>query len=250
MRENGDGHRQPNEAAKVRNRKRMILLFSSGVIVLFIAAIFFMGYSAMQKNRAALHKKMETHRVSQTTAINYSNQPFIGSTDVPVRLAIFTDYRCPYCKTFDLKILPAVIQKYVNANKASIYFFNDVILGPLSNLAANAAEEVYEQNPKAFFDFNQALFKAQEGESKPWLTKKLLMDIAEKEVPSLDSKAFQNALNINSRQRAVDNDNQIAEELGVSGTPTVLIDGKPSEDALDLHKLERDIDKALKQKDH
>ncbi|MFT8390692.1 MAG: thioredoxin domain-containing protein [Sporolactobacillus sp.] len=232
-----------------KKRQRFVVVVSSVTVILLIAAIFFMIYTVQQKEDAKRAiKKQATHRVTETTSINYDNQPFIGSTNVPVRLAVFTDYSCPYCRQFDLQILPALNKEYVQNNKVSIYFYNYVILGSGSNLAANAAEIVYQQNPKAFFAFNQALFKAQRSENSDWITPKLLLQLVKQTVPSVDSKAFQQALAEKSRQQAVDNDNAIAEELGVTGTPTVLINGKLSANALNLNKLRAQINLALKKK--
>lgn len=241
-----DHHNSPNDnETKGISIKRRIVVFSSVVVILLIAAIFYMIFSDQQKNQARPHKKTVTHRVVQASPMDYNGHPFIGSTNVPVRIAVFSDYRCPYCKLFDQKILPQLDKEYVKTNKVSIYFYNYTILGPGSTLAANASEEVYQQNPKAFFNFHQALFSAQGSETKQWVTKQLLITIAKKTVPSLDMKAFQNALNTKARQQKVDSDNQLAESLGVSGTPTILINGKINDNALDIGKLRQAIDRDL-----
>ncbi|CAM3111591.1 DsbA family protein [Sporolactobacillus spathodeae] len=241
-----DKKEQATEEQIEKRRKRSIVLFSSIVVLLLIAAIFFMIFSVQQKEQVKPIKKQETHRVAQTAPIDYDDQPFIGSTNVPVRLAVFSDYRCPYCKRFDQQILPVLNKEYVQTNKVSVYFYNYVVLGPGSNLAANAAEIVYQQNPKAFFTFNQALFQAQGSEQKQWVTEKLLIQLAKKTVPSIDIKAFQEALHQKSRQQAVDNDNAIAEQLGVTGTPTIMINGKISKNALNLKQLRVEINQAIK----
>ncbi|MFX3619460.1 MAG: DsbA family protein [Sporolactobacillus sp.] len=242
---NDQDHSSKGNETKEVSMKRRIVVFSSVVVILLIAAIFYMIFSDQQKNQVRPHKKTVTHKVVQASPMDYNGHPFIGSTNVPVRIAVFSDYRCPYCKLFDQQILPQIEKEYVKSDKVSIYFYNYTILGPGSTLAANASAEVYQQNPKAFFAFHQALFNAQGSEKKQWVTKKLLTNIAKKTVPSLDMKAFQNALDTKSRQQDVDNDNQLAESLGVQGTPTILINGKINDNALELGKLKQAINQAL-----
>ncbi|TGA97864.1 DsbA family protein [Sporolactobacillus shoreae] len=231
------------ETSKSRGR---IVIFSSAIIILLIAAIAVMIFRDQQKNEAVPVKKPATHRTEQVTQINYDGQPFIGSTNAPVKIAEFADYRCPYCKAFEENIMPQLERDYIKTNKANFYFINYTILGPGSVLAANASEEVFHQNPKGFWAFHQALYKAQGSEQKEWVTKTLLTDIARKTVPSLDVKAFQNSLDTESHKQAIESDNEMAESLDVPGTPAVFVNGKYIEGSQDYSVLKQAIDQALK----
>ncbi|MCO7127399.1 DsbA family protein [Sporolactobacillus shoreicorticis] len=226
-------------------KKGRIVIFSSIIVIVLVAAIAIMVYSNLN-HKETKPKKQPTHRTEQTTRIDYQGQPFIGSSKAPVKVAVFSDYRCPYCKQFEETVVPKLEKEYINTGKISLYFFNDTVLGPGSVLAANASEEVYHQNPKAFWAFHKAVFAAQKDEKEQWVTKKLLTDIAKKTVPSIDLKAFENALNTKSRQDDVNKDESIAESVGVPGTPAIFVGDKMLEDGLNYDLLKQSINSALK----
>lgn len=236
---------QEKQDKALSKRRRRIVVFSSAIVVLLIAAVSVMIFRDQLADRPKVQKETATHRTEHVTEINVDGQPYIGRTDAPVKIVEFADYRCPYCKMFEENIFPKLEKEYINTNKASFYFINYTILGPGSVLAANASEEIYHQNPKGFWSFHQALYQAQGDENKEWVTKKLLTDIATRTVPSLDTKAFQSALDHRSRQSAVDDDNQIAEALDVPGTPAVFVNGRLIEGTQDYTTLKRAIDQAL-----
>ncbi|MCQ2011024.1 MAG: thioredoxin domain-containing protein [Sporolactobacillus sp.] len=225
-------------------KKGRIVIFSSIVVIVLIAAIAVMIFSNLS-HKEAKPKKQPTHRTEQTTRIDYQGQPFIGSSNAPVKVTVFSDYRCPYCKQFEETVVPKLEKEYIKTGKISLYFINYTVLGSGSVLAANASEEVYHQNPKAFWAFHKAVFDAQKSEKEQWVTKKLLTDIAKKTVPSIDLKAFQNALDTKSRQDDVDKDEAIAESLGVPGTPAIFVGDKMLEDGLNYDLLKQSIDSAL-----
>lgn len=231
-----------------RKRQRRIVVFSSTIVIVLIAAIIVMIFRDQLAGREKPQKKQATHRTEQVTRINYEGQPFIGSTNAPVKIVEFADYRCPYCKMFEENVVPQLEKDYVQTNKASLYYINYTILGPGSVLAANAAEEVFHQNPKAFWAFHVALFKAQGDEKTEWVTKNLLTSIAKQTVPSIDLKAFQNVLNTESHKTEISSDNQMAEELGVPGTPAIFVNGKMINGAQDYAVLKQAIDQALNKK--
>jgi Protein-disulfide isomerase len=230
-----------------RDRGRMVI-FSSIIIVLLIAAIAVMVFRDQQRNAVKPVNHQATHRTVQadTTKINYSIQPTLGSTNAPVKIAEFADYRCPYCKSFEETVVPQIQKDYINTNKASFSFINYTVLGSGSLLAAEASEEVYHQNPRGFWAFHKALYQEQGNENDEWVTEKLLTDTARKTVPSLDVKAFQNALSTQSHKQAITADNSLAEDLGVPGTPSVFVNGKYIKNGQDYTALKQAIDQALR----
>ncbi|RYL94393.1 DsbA family protein [Sporolactobacillus sp. THM7-4] len=238
-----------NNQERMRKQRRIVVVSSLLVLVL-IASIFVMIFKDQMANGTKPEKKQATHRTEQKVAINYQGQPFTGSSNAPVRIVEFADYRCPYCKLFEESVVPRLQKDYIQTNKASFYYMNYTILGPGSVLAANASEEVYHQNPKAFWSFHTALFNAQGDEKKEWVTKALLTRIAQKTVPSLDIKAFENALDTESHKNQINSDNQMAEDLGVQGTPTVFVNGKMIKNGLDYDVLRDAINQALKKQNH
>ncbi|WP_353948526.1 DsbA family protein [Sporolactobacillus sp. Y61] len=231
-------------------RRRRIVLFSLVVVVVLVAAITIMIYKYLESSQPQAKKEPPAYRTEQTVQINYKGQPLIGSTNAPVKIVEFADYRCPYCKVFEQDVVSQLKKEYIDTNKASFYFINYTILGPGSVLAASAAEEVYHQNPQGFWVFHKALYEAQgdENADKDWVTKDLLTRIAKKTVPSLDVRAFQSALDNQTHKKEIAEDNQLAEDLGVPGTPAVFVNGHYVEGSQDYLILKQAVDHALKEK--
>jgi protein-disulfide isomerase len=242
-----DNGRRPSNESKDPKKGR-IVIFSSIIVIVLIGAIVMMILSNQNRNEAKPKKKQPTHRTEQVARIDYQDQPFIGSSNAPIKVVEFSDYRCPYCKEFEETVFPKINKDYVKTGKISFYYINYTILGSGSVLAANASEEVYHQNPKAFWAFHKAIFDAQKSEKEQWVTKKLLIDIAKKTVPSIDLKALESALDNKSRQSEVDKDTAIAESLGVQGTPMIFVNDQVIDGGQDYQVLKQAIDNALASK--
>lgn len=241
-------HQSQAERDRKKAKQRQIVVISTVLVVVLIAAIVAIVFKNQQAGRQEAAHKPATHKTEKAVHIQYDGHPVTGRSNAPVKIAEFADYRCPYCKQFEEKIVPKLKKDYIEPGKASFYFMNDTILGQGSVLAANAADEIYHQNPKAFWNFHQELYKEQGDENKQWVTKSLLTTIAQKTVPSLDVKAFQSSLDTLSHKNDVEKDNDMADALGVKGTPTVFVNGKMIDNPFDYGKLTQAIDQALKGK--
>jgi protein-disulfide isomerase len=228
---------------KMKNRSRIVAV-STLVIVALVAATVLMIFMNRQDAADDSESKQTPYRTDTSYTIDYDGQPLEGSSNAPVKVVEFADYQCPYCKQFENEVVPQLRQEFIQSDKVSFYFINYTILGEGSTLAANAAEEVFHQNPRAYWDFHKALFDAQ-GEVEKWVSVEKLLDIARRSVPSIDTKALQNAIETQSHRQEISEDNQMAENLDVPGTPTIFVNGKQVEGALDYDTLKAAIEQEL-----
>lgn len=80
----------------------------------------------------------------------------VGKPSAPVEVVLIEDFRCTNCLKFSRTIMPKIQSEYIK--KGTVKF----VLVPVSFLAgsqavANAALEVYKQNPERFFAFFEAI---------------------------------------------------------------------------------------------
>jgi protein-disulfide isomerase len=88
--------------------------------------------------------------------------PSIGKSSAPIEVVLIEDFQCKNCRAFSKNIIPKIQEKYIKSGKVRF------TLVPVSFLAgsqviANAALEVHQQNPAKFFVFLKSLLQ-HEGE--------------------------------------------------------------------------------------
>jgi protein-disulfide isomerase len=178
-------------------------------------------------------------------AIQYDHQPALGAKDAPVKVAEFGDYRCMYCRQFELDVFPKLKKDFIDTGKVRFYFMNYTILGTGSVLAADASEYIYAKHPEKFWDFHRLVYENQGPETEEWVTTDLLVKLAKQAVPDLDVNGFKWALDQGTYKDAIKKDIEMGKAAGVQGTPTVYINGKMASDPLDYNQLKEDIQNAL-----
>ncbi|QKQ98327.1 thioredoxin domain-containing protein [Candidatus Nanohaloarchaea archaeon] len=168
---------------------------------------------------------------TQQKGFNLENQPMMGNESAPVTIVEFGDYRCPVCNQFDQQVFPAVKNNFIDTGKAKFYFINYAFLdqympGDTSQTAAVAAECVYRQNETEFWEFHHAVYDNQKSESKDWATEDFMMQIARESTEGLDYGQLEQCLSNRETADAVNSDRRIGRVNGVSGTPTIFVNGE------------------------
>ncbi|MDR7079156.1 protein-disulfide isomerase [Neobacillus niacini] len=184
--------------------------------------------------------------------IDYANQPFLGEESAPVSIVEFGDYKCPNCKNFADNVVPLVVKEFVDTGKAKFYYFHYPFINVDSERTAKFSEAVYHElgNDK-FWEFHELIYDKQPEDTRyekvdvfteDFLTE-TLEEIANKEevnkvVAYFDTKAPEDAWK---------SDEALGGKLGVSGTPTVFVNGKrfDGQTMEDLNKL---VEEAAKEK--
>lgn len=90
--------------------------------------------------------------------------PSFGKSSAPIEVVLVEDFQCKTCREFSQKMIPKLQEEYIRSGKVRF------TLVPVSFLAgsqkmANAALEVYHQNPSQFFPYLKDLL-SHEGEIK------------------------------------------------------------------------------------
>jgi protein-disulfide isomerase len=192
---------------------------------------------------------------SQTTGINTaqdsdkpvnvatrSNAPFIGNKNAKVTLVEFSDFQCPFSKSYFQNTLSQIKKKYVDTGKVKIVFRNLVL--PFHQNAQKAAEAGECANKQGkFWEYHDILFTKGQSDGTGLDTTSLKKYAVEL---SLDTQKFNQCLDNGEAADAVKKDMADAQSAGASGTPTFYINGEQIVGALPFSTFEQTIDKALK----
>ena len=121
-------------------------------------------------------------------------------------------------------------------------YFNFAFLGDESQWAAEAAECAGDQN--AFWEFHDYLFSHQNGENQGAFSKDNLKGFAAD--MGLDTTAFNTCLDSGKYTQFVQDQTNIARQLGVQSTPTFAVNGQPVVGAQSFDTFKTTIDATSK----
>ena len=144
-----------------------------------------------------------------------------GDASAPITIMEFADYSCPACGQFALVTKPQVLKQYIETGKAKFVYhdFPLTSIHPHSFLAARAARCAGDQDK--FWDYQDLLFRHQ----AEWATKNSvdgdLRTFAEQ--AGLNVNDFESCLNSDAHADVVSANLRLAEELGINGTPTIMV---------------------------
>lgn len=202
------------------NSSTKFVFWVIAIIVAIVLGFIFFGNDTKQVDEA---KTMET--------IDYSNQPFLGDESAPVSIIEFVDYKCPNCMEFAKNTVPIIQKELVDTGKAKFYVMNNSFINVDSIRSAKFAESVYQElGNDMFWKFHDLLFEKQPEDPKDEKVDVFTEDfLAEtlKEVAS-DKEVDMVVKNFSAKKSedAWDKDMAYVEKLGVTGTPTMTVNGK------------------------
>jgi protein-disulfide isomerase len=144
----------------------------------------------------------------------------------PVKVVLYIDFICPVCKNFEAQY-NETLTKLRDEGKITVEyrplgFLDSRSTTNYSSRAANAAACVVNESPEKYSDFVNALFDKQPAEGSAGLSdddlKKMATEVGAKNIDScIDQKTYRPWVKYTTQEAAA---------IGVSGTPTVIVDGK------------------------
>lgn len=149
--------------------------------------------------------------------IDISGHPIKGPANAAVTIAVYSDYLCPACRRLE----PAIKQVMVKYPQNVKHVHMLLTYHDFSQKAVFAAYAAWDQGK--FWEFHDRLF-----ENQQVLNSAKVTAIA-KEL-KLDLKRFNKKMKDPAIQKLIDRDMADVERLGITGTPTVYVNGKLLED--------------------
>jgi protein-disulfide isomerase len=216
------------EAARRQAQRLRVFAWVGGLVVLaLVAAIVVVVVRAV----GGEDEPKPTGRVVVPANVDPPGSIPVGDDGAPVTVAVYYDYMCPACGAFEAAN-GSELERLVEAGDARVELRPISFLDEQSNgteystRTANAVATVADGAPERVWSLHAALYDAQPEEGTSGLSDEQIADIAtDAGVPAdvvdrFDDRTF---------EPWVASVTDAAFESGVTGTPTVHIDGEPFE---------------------
>lgn len=180
------------------------------------------------KRKAAEESAAKTAIAQQAQEIYRSEADLVaGNPDGSVTMAEFFDYNCPYCK----RVMPDVLKLIDTDKDLRVVLKEWPILGEDSIYGAKAALASRRQGK--YWEFHKALMAERR------VNEASVTEVAER--IGLDVEQLKADMNAPEVQEVIDRNMQLAEALGLRGTPAFLIGEQLLPGALPYRVLEQAI---------
>lgn len=154
--------------------------------------------------------------------INVKDRPFRGPKDAKVTIVEYSDYQCPFCTKGYTTIETQVLKEY--GDKVKFYFKNYPLpFHPWAEPAAIAAECALQQKPDAYWKMYHSFFEKQKDVNPQNVKDKSWEFIADQ---GIDKAKWDACYDGKATQALVKADMAEGQSLGVTGTPSFVINGR------------------------
>ncbi len=182
-----------------------------------------------------------TPEATSEPLVPLDDDPVLGSPDAPVTIIEYSEYLCPYCRTFALETLPRIEEEYIDTGLVKLVFRDFPVHGQPAVAMAMVAECAADQGK--FWEMQMFLWERTEqwSESEDLLT--TLQGYADE--LGMDTEEFTSCLTEGTTVDRIMEDYNIGMQDGVSGTPAFFVNGTPIRGALPFEEFQKVIEEKL-----
>jgi len=182
--------------------------------------------------------------------IDLTGRPSRGAKTAKVVVINYDDFECPFCSRMHQTLFPEILKEY---GDRVIFFYKDYPLAeihPWAIHAANDANCLAGLNADAYWDFADDLH-ANKREVDGAATPGARLDLIDRFALLQGQRHNADIVKLQACIRA-QNDSEVkasmkeAEDLGVSATPTLFINGQKIDGAVPISEIRAALDNALK----
>lgn len=160
------------------------------------------------------------------TVIPLADGNAVGDPESPIRIEVYEDFKCPACRNYTQNIEPQIIEEFASTGEIYYIIYNYPFLDDQntvkdSDRAAYASQCAVEQD--RFWDYHNLLYTNFNSQPNEFSDKRLL---AFAESLGLDMEAFTDCLDSAEVKSTIREQTAKGEQMGVTGTPTIFINGK------------------------
>ena len=204
--------------------------------VLAAAVVFLLGYvlATQDKPQAQPVPPQQESPLDKLARRDPGDPHAKGRPDAPVVLINYSDFRCPFCAKFGRDIEPELLRRF--GDDLRVEWRDFPIFGEESLNAAKAAHAAGAQG--RFWEFHDAAFAQAPPSGHPPMPPERLVELA-RQAGVADIERFKADMNDPAAFAAIQADAMEGSELGVSSTPTFVINGEP---VLGAQPLEHFVD--------
>ncbi len=169
--------------------------------------------------------------------------PYLGPSDAPVTITVFSDLQCSSCDDYQLHTVDPLIEQYARSREARLEFRHISLQEAETTEAAYAATAAGEQDRQ--WQYIDLLFRNQDEAPANIVSDEFLEDIGNA-IPDFDLDAWKQARDSSEVADRVETDAALAAELGlrVEG-PSVMVSGPGGTEVLQDSPSKEQIDAAV-----
>jgi protein-disulfide isomerase len=221
--------RRAREIAAQESRRRRRVLTGGGLVILGLVAAIVVSLAMAAGKSDAPSTAASAKAMVIPTSASANGSLTVGKADAPVRLEVYLDYLCPYCGRFERanggEMNRLIADGTVRLELHPLAFLDRMSDGSrYSTRTANAIVTVADRAPDRLLAFNQALFVHQPEEGSQGLTNDEIANLA---VTAGVPQDVVNLLSDGTYEPWIATATDAAFKGGVTGTPTVKINGVP-----------------------
>ncbi len=206
------------------NRRKMLIATAASVlvapVVAPVVAPMFTGLHAGAARAEALEI--------------FPDDRILGPADAPITIIEYSSLTCPHCATFHAGALPKIKETWIADGRARLVFRHF----PLDAMALRAAAVADCIEGERFFGFLDLLFKSQNRWARSNPPLKALGQLAR--LAGMSQEKFDACANDEAQMdRILERRQDGAQTYDVRSTPTLIINGRKVEGALDFENFEK-----------
>lgn len=175
------------------------------------------------------------------TGCSNSNQTI---SDKQHNIVVYGDYKCPYCKQYETKIMPKLKEVLLKKDNVNFRFVNMAFLGKDAIKGSRAGHSVKNIAPKQYLKFQHLMFSQQKDPSKQWITN----NVIDKQVDKLDvsenmAREIKKDYKIKNSKSWKDAQEDLNEykKKGIEKAPTVYVDGNKLDNPSDIDEYKHNM---------
>lgn len=159
-------------------------------------------------------------------------------------IVIYGDYKCPYCKQLESKVMHKLKKEYINKGKVKVDFVNVASLGDDSIKGSRAGHAVQNIAPNKYLEFQKLMFSQQPNHENEWITEKLIdkqinkLNLSKSKTQKI-KKAYKTKNN--KSWKDAEKDRKQAKKDKIKEVPTVYIDGKKLENPYSYNEYKKKL---------
>lgn len=239
-----------NETMTSSDDSSLDLLFRNSwfyFCVSIVALVFFVGglltAQYYQPRRITLQSFLDTDVPAWLNSVRqHPEKMSLGDPNAPVTVVEYMDVECPFCKRYSDRVFPKIVKDYVRSGKVyyRIRHFPLSRAHPHALKGGVAAECAAEQGK--FWAFKTVALN-----NRAFLSNKMILALG-RIIDLPDPAKFRRCVRSNKYLNEVKDDYRRGRRKGVSGTPTVFVQGESVTGVRPYSEYRKKIEKALKSK--
>ncbi len=202
--------------------------------------LFYVSQDGKKILQATVYDATKHPFQKEIDALDTRRQPALGTPGAPVKLVLFSDFQCGYCRKEAELLRRNLLQTY--PEQVRLYFMDFPLdpIHPWARPAAIAGRCIFAQSEEAFWAYHDWIFERQPEITVENLKAKVMEFAAAHQ--DIDGVALGRCVDTKATSKEVDRTVSLGRRLGVNGTPTLFVNGRRINAQLPWENLKQIID--------